>query len=84
MENPNELGQQTMEWISLQNYLPLPNELVLWYDAMFDQIMYFSMKYPLEHDGDFTHFMRINRPQKYQDQHMYKPLKFHVSKPDIK
>lgn len=56
------------EWISLDNYLPLPNELVYWYDAMFDNIMYFSLQYPQTHDGDFSHFSRdkpATRPEEY-------------------
>lgn len=69
-----------MEWISLSNYLPLPNEPVLWYDAMFDQLMYFALERPQEHDGDFTHFARIERPAEYQEAHKYEPLKFYQPK----
>lgn len=76
-----------MEWISLKNYLPMPNESVLWYDAMFDQVSYFGLKYPLTHDGDYTHFMRveghaiglntIERPKEYQETNKDTPLKIY-------
>lgn len=54
------------EWILLTSCLPLPNEMVYWYDAMFDNIMYFSLQRPINHDGDFTHFSRekpTDRPE---------------------
>jgi uncharacterized phage-like protein YoqJ len=56
------------EWILLKNYLPLPNEMVYWYDAMFDNIMYFKLTHPLSYDSDFSHFSRqkpTTRPDEY-------------------
>lgn len=43
-------------WLSLCTELPLPGELVWWYDAGFHRLMHFAMDNPAGHDGDFTHF----------------------------
>lgn len=68
-----------MEWISLREEIPKPNELVLWYDAMFENIMYFALEDPSSHDGDFTHFMRIEHPEMYKGTAKKKALDFYIT-----
>ncbi len=66
-----------MPWISLKNELPVPNETVFWYDAMFDNIMLFALSKPETHDGDFSHFTReipTTRPYEYHHIFGYKEV----------
>lgn len=69
-----------MSWIPLRQELPKPNETVFWYDAMFDNIMLFSLPDPTKHDGDFTHFTRdipSTRPGEYDLSYGHKKVRWY-------
>jgi len=65
-----------MNWIPLCKELPMPNEAVFWYDAMFDNMMYFALEDPAIHDPDFSHFARKQRPGEYEATYGSKEISF--------
>lgn len=74
---------QANKWISLKTELPSPGETVFWYDAMFDNIMYFALDEPATHDGDFSHFARqtpMGRPDEIDLSFGHKEVGFYTEK----
>ena len=52
-------------WISVNDRLPESEEVVLWYDKMFNNIDMFGLYEPRSHDGDYTHWMPLPQPPSF-------------------